>query len=156
MAHSISSALRGHVLALESGVRERHCRNRWLLLATCGFIAITGLGGSIGLVSASFTPGLDLLRDSPFSSYTIPGIALAIVALSNFVAVVLLVIGHREAPPAAAIAGVLMIGFELVEMWVIGSPAGAARFLQLLYLGLGTATIAAAAPSRRRALAVGH
>jgi hypothetical protein len=40
----------------------------------------------------------------------------------------------------------MILGFEAVEVWAIGSPPGAARSLQLLYVavGLGIALLAMA------------
>jgi uncharacterized membrane protein (UPF0136 family) len=39
--------------------------------------------------------------------------------------------------PASAVAGVMIMGFELVEVLVIGSEPGVARNLQLFYFAWG-------------------
>ena len=38
---------------------------------------------------------------------------------------------------ASLLAGVMIMGFEIVVVWVIGSPVGLVRNLQLFYFTLG-------------------
>jgi hypothetical protein len=118
----------------------------WLLVILTGFLALTTVAGGIGLLSGAIAPGLDLLAGSPFPDYTIPGLSLlVIVGGSALAATVLLLLHHPGGTLAALAAGVTMVGFELVEVLVIGSPAGLARNLQLFYttIGLLTALLAA-------------
>jgi hypothetical protein len=80
-----------------------------------------------------------MLEGSPFRDYTIPGLALtAIVGGSALFAALLLLRKSKYATLFAATAGVIIMFFEFVEALSIGSLAGVARTLQILYFGLGT------------------
>jgi hypothetical protein len=109
-----------------------------LLTLMVAFLAVTAVAGGIGLLTGSMAPGSEMLAGSPFSSYLIPGLALLVlVGGSAVVATFMLLARHPFSVAAAAIAGVMIIGFELVEVLVIGSPAGVVRNLQIFYFGLG-------------------
>jgi hypothetical protein len=111
---------------------------RTILILLNAFLALTAAAGGIALLTGWISPGIELLQGSPFTSYTIPGLALLLlVGGSAFVATVLMLLRHPYGVPASAVAGVMIIGFELVEVMVIGSPAGLARNLQLFYASLG-------------------
>jgi hypothetical protein len=103
-----------------------------------GFLAVTAAAGGIGLLTGMIAPGVNLLQGSPFTSYTIPGLALLIlVGGSALVASGLMLRRHLYGVLVSAIAGVMIIGFEFVEVLVIGSEPGVARNLQLFYFTLG-------------------
>lgn len=83
-----------------------------------------------------------MLNGSIFKDFTIPGLALGlIVGGSALFAAILLIRKNKFAVIASASAGVIIMFFEFVQVLVIGSPAGPARFMQILYFGLGTAII---------------
>lgn len=118
-----------------------------LLVVLDAFLALTAAAGGIGLLTGTLAPGVQLLQGSPFTSYTIPGLALLVlVGGSALVATILLLRRQRWGALASGFTGVMIMGFELVEVLVIGSEAGLARNLQLFYFGLGLimAIIAAA------------
>jgi len=126
---------------------------RWVLVALSGFLALTAIAGGVGLLSGAVSPPLEDLAGSFFPDYTVPGLALMLVVGGlALAATVLLLRRHRRAWAASAIAGLAIIGFEAVEVVVIGSPAGYARSLQLVYLGLGALLIALALWYRARTL----
>lgn len=135
-----------------------------LLLVLDAFLAITAMAGGIGLLTGAIAPGVALLQGSPFASYTIPGLALLIlVGGCALLATGLMLRRSQWAVLTSAFAGMMIIGFELVEMLVIGSPAGVARNLQIFYLTLGLLICALAAaqwrPGHRlplRGLSGGH
>lgn len=115
---------------------------RFLLIVLVGFLALTAIGGGVGLLTGAISPGLELLVGSPFGSYLVPGLALLVlVGGSALVATVALIRGHPRAILVAAMSGAMIIGFETVEVLVIGSDPGVARNLQLFYFGLGLAIL---------------
>ena len=117
-----------------------------LLIVLDAFLALTAVAGGIGLLTGVLDPGVKLLEGSPFSSYTLPGLALLVlVGGSVLVATLLLVRLPPLGVPASGIAGVMIMGFELVEVLVIGSDPGLARNLQVFYFTLGLAIAVLAA-----------
>jgi hypothetical protein len=106
------------------------------------FLAVTAGAGGFGLLTGSIVPGLDRLAGSPFRSYAIPGLVLVlIVSGSALRATMLLIMRRADGPRAAIIAGMMVVSFDVVEVLVIGSPAGLARNLQVFYFALGFAVV---------------
>jgi hypothetical protein len=106
-----------------------------LLVILVAFLALTTVAGGIGLLTGAIAPGLELLQGSPFSSYTIPGLALAIiVGGSALIATILLVRRHRWGALACGVTGIGIVIFEIVEVLSIGSDPGVARNLQIFLL----------------------
>jgi hypothetical protein len=109
-----------------------------LLTLMVAFLAVTAVAGGAALLTGDISPGLKLLAGSPFDSYLIPGLALlGLVGGSALVATFLMLVRHPWGVAVSAVAAVMIMGFELVEVLVIGSPAGLARNLQLFYFTLG-------------------
>jgi hypothetical protein len=107
-------------------------------MTLAAFLALTAAAGGIALMTGTIAPGLDLLQGSPFTSYTIPGLALLLpVGGSALAATIMLWRRHPLATRVSAVAGVMIMGFEMVEVLVIGSEPGVARNLQLFYFSLG-------------------
>lgn len=123
--------------------------NRLLRLALIildAFLALTAIAGGIGLLTGMNTPTLDWLARSPFPSFTIPGLALlVIVGGTALVATIMMIRRHPSAALVSGLAGAVIIGFEIVEVFYIGSPAGIARTLQILYLTVGLLIVLLAA-----------
>lgn len=116
-----------------------------LLTLMVAFLALTAVAGGAALLTGDISPGPGLLAGSPFSSYLIPGLSLLVlVGGSALVATFLLLVRHRLGVALSAVAGVMIMGFELVEVLVIGSPAGLARNLQMFYFMLGLLIVALA------------
>jgi hypothetical protein len=108
------------------------------------FLALTAVAGGIQLLEGTYAPPVEVLNGSVFKDFTIPGLALGlIVGGSAAFAAVLLIRKNRFAILSATAAGVIIMFFEFIEMLVIGSPAGVARTLQILYFGIGTAIVVA-------------
>jgi hypothetical protein len=111
---------------------------RIALIILDAFLALTAFAGGIGLLTGAAAPSTDLLKDSPFSSYTIPALSLfVIVGGCALAATILLLRRHALGPMVALASGVIIIGFEIVEVLVIGSDPGLARSLQIFYFSLG-------------------
>lgn len=84
-----------------------------------------------------------LLEGSPFPDYRLPGLALGVMVGGTAVAAaILLARGHPWASLVSLASGIVIIGFELMEVWAVGSPVGVARNLQGFYLVLGFLIVA--------------
>ena len=116
-----------------------------VLIVLTSFLALSAIAGGFALLANIIPMPVELLQGSPFMDYTVPGLALAaIVGGSAALAAILLLRKSRYALLSAAAAGVIIMFFEFVEMLVIGSPAGVARMLQIVFFGIGTLIVAAA------------
>jgi hypothetical protein len=119
---------------------------RILLVVVDVFLALTAAAGGIGLLADLNAPSPELLEGSPFGDYTIPGLALLAIVGGCALAAAILMLRRRPAgAPASGLAGVVIIGFEVVEVLVIGSPPGIARTLQIFYFTLGLVILLLAA-----------
>ena len=108
------------------------------------FGALTTLAGGIGLLTGAIAAPLEWLEGSPFVDYTIPGLALAIiVGGSMLLAAATIFTGREIGVLASALAGLFMIGFEVVEIAVVDSSVGnwlsIAVALQAIFSVLGLA-----------------
>ena len=115
--------------------------NRFLrvtLIVLDAFLALTAFAGGIGLLTGVAAPPVEQLAGSPFKDYTVPALALfVLVGGGALVAAIMTIRRHPLAPLASAAAGGMIIFFEIVEVFAIGSEPGVARNLQIFYLGLG-------------------
>lgn len=116
-----------------------------VLIVLTSFLALSAIAGGFALLANIIPMPVELLQGSLFMDYTVPGLALAaIVGGSAALAAILLLRNNRFAYLCAAAAGVIVMFFEFVEMLVIGSPAGVARMLQIVFFSLGTLIVIAA------------
>ena len=107
------------------------------------FLALTAIPGGVALMANFYVPPVHMLAGSMFKNFTVPSLSLAlIVGGSALVAAILLFRRNKFDILSSATAGIIIMFFEFIEMLVIGSPAGPARFMQILYFGLGTAIVA--------------
>lgn len=119
---------------------------RVLLLGLSGFLAVSAIPGGLALLAGFYAPPVEQLKGSVFADFTIPGLSLLfVVGGSAGLATVLLLRRSRFSFASAAAAGLIVMTFEFVEVLAIGSPAGPARVMQLLYFALGAALVAASA-----------
>jgi hypothetical protein len=107
-----------------------------LLLA----VALPAVAGGIGLLTGVIEPPAEDLADTPFDSYVIPGVLLAVVVGgSAAIAAAALWKRHRHAPAVALVAGLGLVIWIAVQMTMIQfSP------LQPAYLVAGAAIAALA------------
>jgi hypothetical protein len=111
---------------------------RILLIVLAFFLALSASAGGVGLLAGWNAPPVQMLGDSVFQDYTIPGLSLFIlVGGGALLSAILLIRRHPLALPAAAAAGFAIMFFEFVEILVIGSPPGISRTLQIIYFGVG-------------------
>lgn len=112
---------------------------RVLLIVLNIFLALTAFGGGIQLLVGFYTPPVEMLKGSLFKDFTVPGLALGIIVGGSALLAAILVIQKNKFSILASIAaGLVIMFFEFVEALIIGSPAGPARFMQILYFGMGT------------------
>ncbi len=112
---------------------------RIILIALTILLAITAIPGGIMLLANFYAPPVEQLNGTIFKSFTIPGLALAIlVGGSALTSTVFLLKKSKFGIVLAAAAGVIIMFFEFVEVLIIGSPAGPSRLMQIGYFGLGT------------------
>ena len=115
--------------------------NRTALILLTAFLALTAIGGGIALLMGVNTPPIELLHNSPFNSYLIPGLALLIlVGGTSFLASIMLFLARQQASIITLASSISIMIFEIVEVTVIGSPKGIARNLQIFYFALGFIT----------------
>lgn len=115
------------------------------LLVLQAFVAVTAAGGGVALILGALDPQLATvlsppavyLQSSPFSSYLLPGLLLAvIVGGSQAVAFLLGLRRHALDVPAAAIAAIALLIWVFVQMIFIPFS-----FLQALYFAFGIAEL---------------
>ncbi|HEY6406916.1 MAG TPA: hypothetical protein VIY29_05555 [Ktedonobacteraceae bacterium] len=114
------------------------------------FVALTAIVGSIGLLTGAISVSLAWLQGSPFNDYTIPGLALGLlVGGSSLFAAATIITGREVGVLASAFAGLMMMGFEIVEITVVdrfvGSWFSIAVALQAFYAIAGLAMFSLAA-----------
>lgn len=120
---------------------------RGTLLFVQAFVAVTSLLGGAALVAGSLLDWSDspmaipasYLEGSPFTSFVVPGLALAVVVGGTHVlAFVMVARRMRWAMLASAVAGFGVLVWIFVQMIYIPFS-----FLQLTYFALGIAELAA-------------
>ena len=113
------------------------------LLTVLAFVAVTALLGGIALVLGAVVPSLatvlsppdDYLAGTPFGSYLLPGLVLAIVVGGlHAVAFVLLLRRHPWADLASAVAAFAVLIWIFIQMIYIPFS-----FLQAVYFIAGVA-----------------
>jgi hypothetical protein len=113
---------------------------RIALFAIDLFVALTAIGGGIalaaGLESQERIP-LAWLDGTPFTSYLIPGLILAVAVGGSAAIAALVVYKSRTAGGAASIlAGLLLMGFILAEVMLLNQPSPWTG-TEVFYFGFG-------------------
>ncbi len=124
----------------------KHKVIRIALFVIEAFIGLTAIQGGIGLLRGTFDQVLRVawLAGTPFSDYTIPGLVLVIVVGGSALLAAATVFIDREwAVLVSVLAGLIMVGYEVVEVVSLDSKVGnvlpTVLGLQLLYFVLGLA-----------------
>ena len=138
------------VAAAMIAARRSHVTHKalrmWLFVLE-SFIAVTAIQGGAGLLRTSFDLPESWLVGSPFADYVIPGVALVVVVGgTNALAAATVFVERRWALLVAGAAGVVMAGYEVVEIASIdrnvGSDLPVVLAAQLLWLLAGVAVAA--------------
>lgn len=126
----------------------QHLLTRIALIVIAAIVATSAIDGGMALLRGELSQfaSLDLLAGTPFSDYTIPGLVLVIVVGGSALIAAATVFIQREwAVLVSALAGLLMAGYEAVEVISINSKIGSglptALALQLFYFVLGLAVV---------------
>ena len=102
------------------------------------FIGLGAVGGGLGLIlepsGANLGIPLEALKNSPFSTYLVPGIVLLMVnGLGSLVGVAASFTRYRYAGETAMALGVFLVAWIILQVYWIE----AFHWLHALYLGLG-------------------
>lgn len=102
------------------------------------FIGLGAVGGGLGLVSepsgANLGIPLEWLKDSPFSTYLIPGVVLlAVNGLGSLLGAAASFTRYRYAGEAALALGAFLVAWIILQVYWIA----AFHWLHALYLALG-------------------
>lgn len=115
----------------------------WIVLICLNaFVALTAIGGGIALVAGLEKGRLseDLLKGTPFNSFLIPGLMLAVmVGGSAVTATALLLIDRSIGWQASVVAGVIMAGWIVGEVRLLNQPSMTRT--EGVYLGIGLMTV---------------
>ncbi len=122
----------------------KHTLIRIALVILEVFVALGAIAGGIGLLTGAIPASLEGLQGSLFVDYTIPALSLmVIVGGSMLLAAATILSGREIGVLASALAGLIMMGFEVVEAAVIDRIGGSqllfAVSLQSFYFALGLA-----------------
>ncbi len=124
-------------------------KSKWIRFVVgllTGLIALTAISGGILLLVGVDTFPLEWLSGTPFTDYTIPGLALLIlVGGSSLLATILLVTRRRAATASAFTAGVIMAVYIGVEVLLLKQVPPGPTVIEGIYFGLGLVIILLAA-----------
>lgn len=101
-------------------VAEHRAWPAWILAGLLLLVGAAGVFGGIALVRDSFGMPLSWLHQTPFTTWTLPGIALLIgVAVPQLTALGLLASGHRWALAGGYLAGIGLVLWIAVQMLML-------------------------------------
>lgn len=103
----------------------KYKRVRLTLFILEAFVALTSIACGIGLMVGAVQFPLAWLAGTPFSDYTVPGLVMAaVVGGSSFLAAEAILAGREGGVVASALAGLLLMGFEVAEVAMIDRNLG--------------------------------
>lgn len=109
-----------------------------LLLLYVGITAVWGGGGLLLKGGSAFALPADLLENTPFPDYTIPGLILTfIVGGTNLLAAYLLFKKHKFALEATATAGFGLAIWLFTELYLLPDS----HFIQTVYFAIAVVTL---------------
>jgi hypothetical protein len=122
----------------------KHKHIRIVLVGLEVFVALGAIAGGIGLLSGAIPASSEGLQGSPFVDYTIPALSLMVIVGGGMLVAAATILSGREfGVLASVLAGLIMMGFEVVEAGVIDRIGGSellfAVSLQAFYFALGLA-----------------
>ncbi len=128
--------------------RPAHLAQRISLGVLAALVTFTAIQGAVFVVPTMPSAVLRQGVITPFSDYTIPAFALGILCGgSALVALITVILWPRVGGLASAVAGAFMIGFELIEILVVGFtpvlyPTQPQGWLQVFFLVVGALMVA--------------
>jgi hypothetical protein len=120
----------------------------WAITGLALFVAIGAIYGGTELIRNGFGMPLRWLSQTPFTGWTLPGLALLIgVAVPQLTAAALIAASHRRALAVSYLAGLMLIAWIAVQLLVLQRYF----FLQPVIAGFGLAELLFAGIWHRRA-----
>ncbi len=110
------------------------------LFVACVFVALTAVGGGVTVAAGVDKFPADWLIGTPFGSYLIPGLILAVVVGgSAVVAAVAALRGLDAGALASVLAGAILLGWLAGERLILPSAAFSPQFwwLEAIYVAAG-------------------
>lgn len=111
---------------------------RVALFVVDAFVALTAVGGGIALVAGLENDRFPvaMLRGTPFGSFVIPGLILAlVVGGSAAVGAVAMLLSPRAGALASMLAGVVMMGWIVGEVLILNQPSW--TWIEVFYFAAG-------------------
>jgi hypothetical protein len=103
----------------------KHTGVRLTLVVLEAFVALTSIVCGAGLAAGAIQFPLAWLQGAPFSDYIILGLVMAIiVGGSSLLAAATILTGREVAVFVSALAGLLLMGFEVLEVSIIDPNLG--------------------------------
>ena len=103
----------------------KYTRVRFALIILEAFVALTSIACGVGLMVGAVQFPLAWLAGIPFSDYTVPGLVMAtVVGGSSFLAAEMTRAGREGGVVASALAGLILMGFEVAEVTMIDRNLG--------------------------------
>jgi hypothetical protein len=124
--------------------QSTHKPLRVTLIVLAAIVALSAILGAIFVVPTMPTSVLHQGVIALFSDFTIPALALGVLCGGGaLVALIAVVLRPRLGGLLSMVAGIFMVGFELVEIMVVGftpvqTPSQPQAWLQVFYLAIGT------------------
>ena len=109
-----------------------------------GFIALTAIGGGVALLVGAEDERFPLawLEGTPFKSYTIPALLLAVVVGGSALAACMTIfINFDLGLLAAVLSGLLLIGYITIEVMILKQIPPGPTVIEYLYFGLGSSIV---------------
>jgi uncharacterized BrkB/YihY/UPF0761 family membrane protein len=120
LLRSLPSRTQGRWATSRIPVTEHRAWSARILAGILLLVGAAGFFGGISLVRDGFGMPLSWLHQTPFTTWTLPGIALLIgVAVPQFMALGLIVSGHRWALAGGYLAGIGLMLWIAVQMLVL-------------------------------------
>lgn len=112
---------------------------RIALLAIDAFVALTAVGGGLALIAKSDMFPPQWLESTPFRSYLVPGLILAmLVGGSATVATIAAILANDAGAASSIIAGVIMMGWIAGQLRLLKQQS----WLHAVYFAAGIAMAA--------------
>jgi hypothetical protein len=111
---------------------------RILMGLVAAFIALTATGGGISMLTDVDKFPIEWLAGTPFTNYTIPALMLAIVVGgSSLWSAITLFTDRKSGAIASMAAGLIMMGYIVVEVLILKQDPPGPTLIEVLYFGLG-------------------
>jgi hypothetical protein len=102
------------------------------------FIALTAIGGGSAMLAGVDRFPLEWLAGTPFNNYTIPALLLAVVVGGSALSAAVTIVTKRKiAVFASMAAGLIMVGYIVVEVMLLSQVPPGPTWVEGVYFGLG-------------------